>query len=1103
MTGASAESDGSDCPFCRVDVERLAFVGPKIVGLWEANSNAAGHLILTTKRHATSWTDLGAEETAALIEAIGRGYGLLGERFVGETVNVSWDEGGIGPAGQATHFHLHMVVRRPGAALPRDGRVLTAAALHSGRAAATGSPPTADASTPHTRALITGGEDPLLAHLVPHIDQAHHVDVAVAFILGSGARLLQPHLQALLDRGGRLRLVAGDYLDVTDPDALRQLLDLEGDRQLWMFVTKGRSFHPKSWILSADGRDAVAIVGSSNLSETALRTGVEWNYRVSSGVDAEGWRDVQDSFEELLASPQLEPLDDDWIDGYEKRRRLAPQPAAPDGVPELPAEPPPPPPEPHGVQREALAALTATRAAGYRAGLVVLATGLGKTWLGAFDSAPFGRVLFVAHRDEILNQATDTFRRIRPQSRLGRFSGQRRDMDAEVLFASVQTLGRANHLERFAPDAFDYIVVDEFHHAAATTYRRLIQHFRPKFLLGLTATPERMDGGDLLGLCEENLVYRCDAFEAIDQRLLSPFRYFGVPDAVDYANIPWRNARFDEAALTEALATRARADNALDQLKRRGGQRTLGFCASQAHADFMARHAQEAGYRAVAVHSGEGSAPRTSSLDALQAGELDIVFSVDMFNEGGDIPNIDTVLMLRPTESVVIWLQQFGRGLRRAEGKSHLAVIDYIGNHRTFLTKARALLRAEGGDRSLSIALEQVRTGRFDMPDGCEITYDLEALDLMQRLLRPTGQGDVMAAYFQDFIQRMGRRPTAQEMFHAGFHPQRSGHGSWFAFLRSQSALTAEESQAVERHGPFLDTLASTKMTRSYKMLLLRAMLQAGRMPGAIGVADLADEVASLAMRNPRFRDDLSVDPENLAGLAGLLERNPIAAWTEGADGRFFGYRDRTFATTFSIDPAVAPALSGLVQEIVDWRIAVYLDSPIDEPSQPAVLGEAAEEGSDFVRDLPGAAPWQEYMREDIAALYGLQFSTGSWNQGFIVQDREVFLLVTLNKSGHISQHRYVDQFVDAATFAWQSQGQTRQDSKAGRIISGAEPGHRIHLFVRASKLRPNGKASPFVYCGRVGFVRWEGEKPISVTWALPTPLPEHLRRAFGVEAGA
>lgn len=1092
MTGVSAEGDGSDCPFCRVDVERLAFVSPKVVGLWQANPDAAGHLILTTKRHAASWADLAAEETAALIDAIGRGYGLLGERFGGETVAVSWHEGGLGPTAPTSHFHLHMVAGRRGAALP-DPLPPVAKAL-SGRSAAAD-----DASTPHARALISGGEDPLLAHLVPHIDQAHHVDVAVAFILESGARLLQPHLQDLLDRGGRLRLVAGDYLDVTDPDALRRLLDLEGDRQLWMFVTKGRSFHPKSWILSADGRDAVAIVGSSNLSETALRTGVEWNYRVSSGIDAEGWRDVQESFEDLLASPQLEPLDDDWIDHYEKRRRLGPQPAAPDGIAELPAEPPPPPPEPHGVQRDALTALTATRALGYRAGLVVLATGLGKTWLGAFDSAAFERVLFVAHRDEILNQATDTFRRIRPHSRLGRFSGQRRDMDAEVLFASVQTLGRANHLERFAPDAFDYIVIDEFHHAAAATYRRLIQHFRPKFLLGLTATPERMDGGDLLGLCEENLVYRCDAFEAIDQQLLSPFRYFGVPDEVDYANIPWRNARFDEAALTEALATRARADNALDQLRRRGGQRTLGFCASQAHADFMARHAREAGYRAVAVHSGEGSAPRTSSLDALQTGELDIVFSVDMFNEGVDIPSIDTVLMLRPTESVVIWLQQFGRGLRRAEGKSHLAVIDYIGNHRTFLTKARALLRADGGDRSLSVALDAVRAGRFELPDGCEITYDLEALNLMQRLLRRTGQGDVMAAYFQDFIQRMGRRPTAQEMFHAGFHPQRSGHGSWIAFLRSQSALKADEMLAVERHGPFLDNLTNTKMTRSYKMLLLRAMLQAGRMPGAIGITDLADEVASLAMRNPRFRDDLSVDPENLVSLAGLLERNPISAWTEGADGRFFRYQEKTFATAFSATPAVASTLSDLVQEIVDWRIAAYLESPSEES---VILREAAEEGADFVRDLPGATPWQEYMREDIAELYGLQFSTGSWNQGFIVQGREVFLLVTLNKSGHISQHRYVDQFVDAATFAWQSQGQTRQDSRAGRIISGAEPGYRIHLFIRASKLRPNGKASPFVYCGPVGFVGWEGETPISVTWALPEPLPAHLGRAFGVEAG-
>jgi superfamily II DNA or RNA helicase len=220
--------------------------------------------------------------------------------------------------------------------------------------------------------------------------------------------------------------------------------------------------------------------------------------------------------------------------------------------------------------------------------LVVLATGLGKTWLAAFDSENFQRVLFVAHREEILAQAMATFRRIQPKARFGRYTGDEKDLTADALFASIQTLGRASHLRNFHPDAFDYIVVDEFHHASARTYRALIEHFTPRFLLGLTATPERTDGGDLLGLCQENLVFRCDMFEGIEQALLSPFRYFGIPDEVDYAQIPWRSSSFDEEELTAALATQARAQNAFDQLRQRGGQRAIGFCCSRVHADFMA-----------------------------------------------------------------------------------------------------------------------------------------------------------------------------------------------------------------------------------------------------------------------------------------------------------------------------------------------------------------------------------------------------------------------------------------------------------------------------------------------------------------------------------
>ena len=773
---------------------------------------------------------------------------------------------------------------------------------------------------PHERPLISGGEDALHAHLLPYIDRAEQIDLAVSFLMLSGTRLILPHLHDMLERGGRLRLLTGDYLDVTEPEALRLLLDLEGARTLHAFQAQAIPFHPKAWMFSFKGGTGAVLVGSSNLSKSALTQGVEWNLRLFDSTDAPPLRAARTAFERLLSQPEVTDLTEVWVESYEARR-------TPDRLPisGLPTEPDPMVPKPHAVQAEALDALAATRAKGYRVGLVVLATGLGKTYLAAFDSQSFSRVLFVAHREEILTQAMAAFRAVRPKARFGKYSGQARDIEAEILFASVQTLTRAPHLDRFASDAFDYIVVDEFHHAAAATYRRIIRHFNPAFLLGLTATPDRTDGDDLLGLCEENLVFRCDLWSGIEQELLSPFHYFGVPDTVEYAQIPWRSGRFDESALTDAVATQARAENALEQLAIRGGQRTIGFCVSRRHADFMARFAHERGLRAVAVHSGETSAPRSSALKALGAGQVDIIFAVDMFNEGVDVPSIDTVLMLRPTESLVVWFQQLGRGLRRAEGKSHLAVIDYIGNHRIFLTKARALLQADVGERALHMALDAVTAGDMVLPSGCEVTYDLAALEILKSLIRLPRDGKEMDAYFRDFRDRHGVRPTASEMQHAGFNPARTGTDGWFGYVAAMGDLSASEQIAFEHHKELLAELETTAMTRSYKMLVLRAMLEADNFPGAVDEAELVERVAQFAARNAALRADISVPLENPARLRALLARQPLSAldkteWFEHAPG--------VFRTTFSCARDEGAALTFLAFELVDWRITQYLQRP-------------------------------------------------------------------------------------------------------------------------------------------------------------------------------
>lgn len=922
------------CPFCAPAADRVFYRDALVVGLWDGFPVTPGHALLIPIRHVATWFDASLDERMALMRAIDVARLAIESKFGADGYNIGINSGEA--AGQ-TIFHLHVHViprRRRDVADPRGGirYVIPEKANYVSDSARA-----ADYQTSE-RALFTGGSDPLLPQIKHHLGLSSAADIAVAFTMRSGLQMIQPYLQELLDRGGKVRVLTGDYLDATDPDALLRLLDLDGNIQCRIFETRqaragsdfGGSFHPKAYLFHHRDGTAAAFVGSSNLSQSALTTGVEWNYRVLESRDRGGWTELRTAFETLFLSPHTVPLTSDWIARYQARRpntaHISPAEVSPDPEPEIP--------RPHSIQQEALAALQETRAAGRAAGLVVLATGLGKTWLSAFDSEGFRRVLFVAHRDEILGQALETYRAIRPHDSFGRYTGEEKSPAAAVLFASIQTLGRQAHLDRFAPDEFDYIVVDEFHHAEAQTYRRLINHFRPKFLLGLTATPERTDGADLLNLCDDNLVYRCDLTEGIRRELLCPFRYFGVPDTVDYRNIPWRNKKFDENELTKAVATQARAENALDQYRQRGGQRTLAFCVSQRHADFMKAFFKANGVAARAVHSGATSDLRAESLEALRDGKIAILCAVDMFNEGVDLPTLDTVMMLRPTESRIVWLQQFGRGLRRSDPAKKLTVIDYIGNHRSFMLKPQALFGLPPGDREILNLLERLEAGTAELPPGCEVTYELEAKNILRALLKTTGSAvDLLTRRYQDFRDTLGARPTAAELFREGYNPRvlRTAFGSWLGFVKTQGGLNAEEARAYDESKGFLDALETTDMTRSYKMLVLLAMLNRNQFPGALTLSEMANEVATMAHRDPKIAADVGEVLSEPAQLQRMLKANPIDAWVggRGTGGvRYFDFDENTLSSRITVPTALVGPAQELVREIVDWRLAEYFSRP-------------------------------------------------------------------------------------------------------------------------------------------------------------------------------
>jgi superfamily II DNA or RNA helicase/diadenosine tetraphosphate (Ap4A) HIT family hydrolase len=945
----------TSCPFCKPDLERCFHSSKFVIAIWDGFPVSPGHTLLITRRHIPSWFEATHDEQAELLQSIEIARRTIEKHHAPDGYNIGINCGS--PAGQTIpHLHVHLIPRYTGDVTdPRGGvrHVIPAKANYLLQAAGSKekeNPP------PHLKSLIRGGEeDPLFPHLIAHLDDAKAVDIAVAFTMESGVRMISEHLRDVLDTGGRVRIVTGDYLGVTQPEALLRLLDLQGNIQVRIFECGSLSFHPKTYIVVNHQGVGIAFVGSSNLSGSALRGGIEWNFRAIMSSEDNGFLDVANAFETLFRDSRTRPLDAEWVREYRKRRVVAPENRT--GI----VDPPIAIPTPHQYQSEALQALSETRAAGNTAGLVVLATGLGKTWLSAFDSNDlnYSRILFVAHREEILTQAMKTFRAIRPSANLGLYTGLEKNPDADVIFASIQTLARERHLLHFDPVYFDYIIVDEFHHAAATTYRRVISYFEPKFLLGLTATPERTDGGDLLSLCGDNLVYRRDVPDGIRLGLLSPFSYYGVPDEVNYENIPWRNSRFDEEELTNQVATNTRAQNALEQLEKHGGKKTIGFCVSLRHADFMSEFFRKAGLRAVAVHSGQSSAPRAHSLEQLQNGDLDIVFAVDMFNEGVDLPDVDTILMIRPTESRILWLQQFGRGLRQRPGKI-LRVIDYIGNHRVFLTKTRALLNLGDADRDVAYALDQLERGTFDLPPGCSVTYELETIKILRALIEPRQRGQALEAFYEDYKDRVGQRPLALETLNEGYNPisARPQHQSWLDFVQYMGDFTSDQESAWNILKDFLRGLEITRMTRSYKIILLMAMLSEDQFPGKIHIDALTKRFSDLARRYTAVRAEIGNELEDPSALRKLIEENPINAWVGGrstGDTVYFQYDGEFFGTTTSLilPQPLRIAAQELVGEIAEWRLGAYLHRSRFDREAGRIICKVSHSGDKPILFLP------------------------------------------------------------------------------------------------------------------------------------------------------
>jgi superfamily II DNA or RNA helicase/HKD family nuclease len=910
-------------------------------------------------------------------------------------------------------------------------------------------------------ALITNspGDPSFGFELRAELATADRVDLLCAFVKWHGLRVIEQSLEAAHARNVPLRVITTTYIGATERRALDKLVEKYGAEVRVNYELRSTRLHAKAWLFRRNSGYDTAYVGSSNLSKAALLDGLEWNVRLSSISTPDVVRKFEATFDAYWSESAFE-LYDPERDGSRLDRALhqagRTTTSSTDGGRSITLSGLEVRPYPH--QRDMLERLEVERAVHDRhRNLLVSATGTGKTVMAALDYkrlvSQHGRrlrLLFVAHRQEILRQSLRTYQDVLVDANFGRelHSGMVPDEWSHV-FASVQSLN-ARSLERFAPDHFDVIVIDEFHHGVSPTYRRIIDHFTPIELLGLTATPERLDGRNVQDeFFGGRIAAEMRLWEALENDLLSPFHYFGVTDNTDMSGIAWKRGSYDSSALSNLFTgndARARlvVQAVQDKVTDPGSMRALGFCVSVAHAEFMANFFQRAGLNAIALSGETPREQRKSALDALRAGELQIIFSVDLFNEGLDVPDVDTLLLLRPTSSATVFLQQLGRGLRRSEGKAVLTVLDFIGQHRKefrFEEQFRALTNL-----TRNRLLSNIEHDFPQLPSGCQIILESKAKELIIENIR--SQISVNVTQLAREVRQYAEPALSLYLRESGRELKelyRGNGNSWTGLLRRANLLTAPapegEAALLKRASAFLH-VDDPQRVAAYSTLL----------------ADDAPAYGDLTEREQAYARMLYFSLWPLGGFATYQQALNYLQ-SQGA------FRDE-------------------LRQILTHNLEHTDHVPVP------LLGELA--------GLP-LTVHASYSREEILPALGQSFIGGSMPGHFregvkwcenIQTDA---LLITLEKDekDFSPQTRYRDYALSDFRFHWESQNQTSENSPTGlRYQQHRHRGTHVLLFVRRYKNTDIGGPQPWMLLGPADYVEHEGSKPMGITWELKHQLP-------------
>jgi len=944
----------------------------------------------------------------------------------------------------------------------------------------------------------------------------------VSFIRYSGIQLLISTLDELEKQGIQGEIITSVYLNITDSKALQKLLSYKNIK-VKIYNNSSESFHTKAYLFEKEKYHSV-VIGSSNISQSALYSAEEWNVKLTDSSFFNIYGKSLNQFEKLWHSNEAIELTQDFIDEYEKyKKSVNVQNTFDYRKTKIEQEN-----EfvPNSMQKRVLQKLKETRINGNKKGLVISATGTGKTYLAAMDIKQFFEIdsnnenklfeindekskisnikfLFIAHREELLENAMNVFSRILKidKNEFGRIYGGLKETNKSMVFASIQSL--RNCYNEFKHNFFDYIIVDEFHHSMSDSYLKTLSYFNPKFLLGLTATPKRMDGKDILSLCDYNVVDEIGIKEALEEDLIVPFHYFGVNDyTINYDNIPYKNGKYNEKILLENLLLNTRTDYIVEKINKFGFDgdelSAVAFCQNIDHAFFMKEEFSKKGYKSAVITANTSSNERSEILEKFKNKKIEILCVVDILNEGIDIPTINLLLFLRPTMSSTIFIQQIGRGLRKAKNKDFVTIIDFIGNHKkdyllinyfssevdnkdTLFTKKEKIINEIKNQfsnipKSCYVELDRICQNRIiekiekinfsskNILKEMYLDYKAEIGKSENEILK-VSDFDTNIELFQELSLKLGSFYNAQLQFENSEIKQNkifllnSEETEFLAYLEKKLTIVEPFTYLIVKYLINNDFINSEIIVDEYKNYFnIKDDFRKEYVINRIFTELVEDEILEKNSKNifkisKKYNKIFENKKEN------NNEINLKLIDLDNSQNTNYNFKNRLEDLLYL----------GLSEFKKNNNLSIFNENIL--------------------------IPYKKYKRIELQILLDSKVPKGSWRAGYANTDKDICLFATIDKT-HILQEnlKYDNSLFADDIIQWISQPKTAHTSSVGKMfINHKKLGYNVHIFIRKFAFMDGNKTNPFIYLGKADYYKSSGDKPMRILWKLEKKIPQEL----------